>query len=103
MVIEKQLPQNIVCFALMYGFVSAFKAMHPNGEVCVVAPIDKFRSLGMRCDTRNKNHKKAMVVEAEKHLSGDMLERYKRFPKRDDIADSIMQYLATAREGSKVA
>jgi hypothetical protein len=29
MVIEKQTHLNIVCFALMYGFVSAFKSLHP--------------------------------------------------------------------------
>jgi hypothetical protein len=94
MVIEKQTPLNIVCFALMYGFISAFKSLHPDGEVMVVDPIQKFKLLGIKCDTKNKNHKKAMVEEAKKRLSGENLEKFSKFGKKDDIADSIMQYLS---------
>jgi hypothetical protein len=98
MVIEKQTHLNIVCFALMYGFVSAFKALHPEGEVRVVNPIEKFKLLGVKCDTRNKNHKKAMIEEAKKHLTGENLEKFLKYGKKDDIADSMMQYLSLIKK-----
>jgi hypothetical protein len=69
--------------------------------VNVVDPIQKFKLLGIKCDTRNKNHKKAMVEEAKKHLSGENLEKFLKFGKKDDISDSMMQYLSLKKKSNE--
>jgi hypothetical protein len=95
MIIEKQTPNNIVCFAMMYGFVSAFMVMHPEGKVRVVDPVSKFNNLNVKCDTKNKNHKKLMIQMVKEILSETQLAKFTTLPKQDDVADCIMQFIGT--------
>jgi hypothetical protein len=83
---------------MMYGFITAFKTLHPVGTVTITHPIQKFKLLGVKCDTRNKNHKKLMVTICKKYLNTEMLQKFDTFDKKDDIADSMMQYLAVFKK-----
>jgi hypothetical protein len=79
----------------MYGFVSAFRAMHPEGKIRVVDPISKFNNLNVKCDTKHKNHKKLMIQMAKETLSETLLAKFTALPKQDDVADSIMQFIGS--------
>jgi hypothetical protein len=94
LVIEKQLPQNAVLFALMYGFVSAFMVMHPRGKIQIVSPIAKFDNLNIKCDTKNKNHKRRIVEVLIEYPNEFQKKKLSTFEKKDDIADCVMQFLS---------
>jgi hypothetical protein len=52
----------------------------------------------VKCDIRNKNRKKLMVTMCKKYLNQEMLQKFDTFDKKDDIADSMMQYLAVFKK-----
>jgi hypothetical protein len=93
LVIEKQLPVNVVCFALMYTFVSVFLCRE-GGEVVVTPPWVKFGKLGMKMDTQKKAHKKETAEKVLEYLNDEQKEKFRRFWKKDDIADCILQFIA---------
>jgi hypothetical protein len=91
MIIERQLPRNITCFAMMYGFVSSFMSLHPEGSVRIVPPIEKFKYLCVKCETKNKNHKKLMVTMVQEYLTHEQKNKFMQLQKKDDVADCILQ------------
>ncbi|GHU24554.1 hypothetical protein FACS189472_17560 [Alphaproteobacteria bacterium] len=105
-IIEKQLPVNVVCFSLMYAFIAAYKgfAAETCSEIKIILtpPWKKFQNLGLPCNTKKKSHKKLMVETVQKYLSDCLLEDFKTYKKQDDIADSIMQYLSLLPEVNRI-
>jgi hypothetical protein len=86
--IEHQVPQNTVCYGLMYAFASAF-----SGSVVLVDARNKFRKLKVEYTTRNKSHKKLSVELEQKYLTEEQLAKFNTFSKKDDLADSILQFV----------
>jgi hypothetical protein len=86
--IEHQVPANIICYGLMYGFVCGF-----SGSVILVDARNKFQKLKVEYTTKNKAHKKLVVELVKKYLSEEQLVKFNSFRKKDDLADSILQFI----------
>ena len=64
-------------------------------NVFLFNPLDKFKVLNLPYDTKNKHHKKQSVQYAQRILQTHplLLERFKSFRKKDDLADTLNQAL----------
>ena len=111
-VIEKQVPQNIVAMELMYSIITL--ALTLTGNAYLFDPKEKFTYLDLEYNTKNKAHKKLSVniannflkyvEEKYSHLCYEfqMLYNFEKYKKKDDIADAINQGIVYALQNEKI-
>jgi hypothetical protein len=93
-VIERQVPTNIVAMEIMYGLITASLQFSEN--VIIFDPKLKFTTFNINYTTKNKTHKKKSVSFVQDFLKkySEKLVKFNSFPKKDDISDAIFQGLA---------
>ena len=92
-IIEKQTPNNIVAMSLMYAIFTA--SLSYTSNVILFDPKLKFTYIHESYTTLNKKHKKLSIKMALEFLSNnpDLMSRFEKFTKKDDIADSLNQLI----------
>ena len=91
-IIERQVNKNITAMSLMYAIAN--EALNYTSNVIIFAPLLKFKTFGIKYSTKSKEHKKLSVNIALNLLQThfpDLVDIFKAFKKKDDIADSINQ------------
>ena len=99
-IIERQVPTNLIAMELMYSVVAMFWPFTKN--VVIFDPKLKFEAIGQVYNTKNKAHKKQSILNMR--ILMDLFEN-DSFPelkkslddkkKQDDVADSFNQLMIT--------
>ena len=101
-IIEKQVPKNIVAWELMCLFVSAAYIYTKN--IVLYNPKRKFTSLSVDYTTKHKAHKKLAIDLVKNYLAKYKPEDYyffETFTKQDDISDALLMLLTYMYKGNK--
>jgi hypothetical protein len=91
-VIEKQVKMNYACCNLVYAIITICKFL--GLPYFQFSPLWKFTSIQQEYTCKKKAHKGLSIRNCIKFLEmycEDGLEKFKKYKKRDDIADSINQ------------
>lgn len=100
-IIERQVPNNLIAMELMYSICSIFSNYTSN--IIIFDPKLKFTKLSQIYETKNKHHKLQSINNMRKIM--DMIENpsfvnmrslLSDVKKRDDMADSFNQLLIVA-------
>ena len=95
-IIERQVPTNVICMELMYSLVSLSMSYFPMDCITIFDPKCKFTKIGKEYSTRGKEHKKLSVELIREHLREkfpEEVEKFESYAKKDDIADSLLMLL----------
>jgi hypothetical protein len=94
-IIERQVPQNIVAMEIMYALIGL--SLKYTKNIVIYDPKLKFSTLNLPYNTKNKAHKTLSIKTALEYLlsiNHPKLTHFQSFIKQDDISDSILQYIA---------
>ena len=100
LIIERQVPTNLIAMELMYSVVSMFWPFTKN--VIIFDPKLKFEAIGQVYNTKNKAHKKQSILNMRTLMDifeNDSFPELKKSlddkKKQDDVADSFNQLMIT--------
>lgn len=99
-IIERQVPTNLIAMELMYSVVAMFWPFTKN--VIIFDPKLKFEAIGQAYNTKNKAHKKQSILNMrtlmdlfENDSFPELMKSLDDKKKQDDVADSFNQLMIT--------